>query len=147
MKQIRSALIVLTVLVLAGIAYAATPQPISGSVKNSAGNPAANITVKLYYIVDPGTEQIGGESGRGTGGGRRSTDLKPEVVEFAGKGGTLKATGQTDANGNFAFKPQTPGRYRIVAGTNPRTTGMASVYVTLNEGQPATVDIRLEVRN
>lgn len=147
MKLFRSASVVLFVLVAASIAYAAaSPQPISGTVTDANGKPAPQVTLKLYHMVDPGTEQVGGEAGRGGAGGKRSGEFSPETINLAGKGGALKATMQSDANGKFAFKPQAPGSYRIQAGTNPRTTGMANVYVTVNEGQPATVDIRLEVR-
>lgn len=149
MKSVKVLSAVVLFSALVGIAYAAgTPQPITGTVKDASGNPAvAGIPLKLYLMVDAGTEKSGADQpGAGGGGGKRDTNLHPEVIDLAGKSGIAKGQTTTDAKGNFAFPAQVPGNYRILAGSNPKTTGMANTYVTVNEGQPATVEIRLEVR-
>ena len=146
MRSLRAASVVAFALLVVGVVYAAgTPQPITGIVRDASGNPAPQIPCRLFLIVDPGTDSVGGEQPRG-GGGKRSTDLQHDTLNLAGKGGVPKGAVATDANGKFEFKPQAPGNYRILAGTNPKTTGMANVYFSVSEGSPANVEIKLEIR-
>jgi|GEM_PF-5136504 len=118
-----------------------SPVQVTGTVKDSAGNPAKDCNIKLYKVEHQNDREMGGAGGGGAPG-KRDAFGNPEVIEMQNKFGRPVAQAVSDKDGKFLFKAVKPGHYRYTAG-NPKTTGYAGSTFDVEGGKPMTVEIQL----
>jgi hypothetical protein len=137
MRLNRFGLVFSAMLVAASLSSVASAQTsgtsvLKGTVLNSAGSPAASVTIRLYLEMGP----------QGSGGAvGKAVDFIP-VPRLLMKG-TLVKTVTTDAKGKFEAKNLKGGDYTYRAG-EPLGVGYKFGRTYVEEGKTVEVEIKLD---
>lgn len=123
----------LTILAVGAAWAVATPQPVSGVVKDSAGKAAAKIEVRFWRLSGGNDDEIIKEN------------ALPDrsVIELQSKTDAFVGMVVTNVQGQFLLKPQPPGQYRYLAGNGQNTTGIQNGKFEITEDKPVKLEIQL----